>query len=189
MHWYLPERRKNLIRNYSRAILDKSHPASERHYILYLLLRPVLEWAVKALQDRNLEKEEAENEIYLMVYDLFKKYDRTRSSLSVYIERQIVWAVSAMLDRHTKYKDTPVGLDIDLGYYEMPDEIYLSIPNFLIEKRWLAKDLSFSEKNLILNVLTADSSSCRTLTDGIRDSKSTINNRLNDLSDKLKGRF
>jgi hypothetical protein len=189
MDWYLPEKRRNLLRNYARALTGINYSLSERRYVLYILLRPSLTWFAKALIETGLEEDEVESEIYILIHNLLKKYNPSRSSLVPYIENQLPWAASKILSIHKKTIETPIGIDIELGSYNMQEEVCLSVPNILLESKWIVRDLSFSEKNLILRLLTADDSSCRTLANDCGDSKSSINNRLNDLSDKLKGRF
>lgn len=189
MHWYLPEKRRKLLRNYSRALTSREYSMADKRYVLYLLLRPSLVWLKNQLKEKGLEEDEAESEIYILIDMLLKKYDPTRSSFVPYVEKQLPWIASRVVNNQKELKEIPYGIDIDYGSYQIEEEVGLSVPNILLEKRWIARDLSFSEKNLILRLLTADDSSCRTLANGCGESKSSINNRLNDLSDKLKGRF
>jgi hypothetical protein len=189
MHWHLPERRRKLLRNYSRALTSREYSKSDKRYVLYLLLRPSLTWFKNALKKKGLEEDETESEVYILTDRLLNRYDPTRSSFVPYIEKQLPWMASRAIYNNKELREVPCGIDIDMGSYEIEQEVCLSVPNILLENRWIARDLSFSEKNLILRLLTADDSSCRTLANGCGESKSSINNRLNDLSDKLKGRF
>lgn len=183
----LPESRKRLLRNYAGTLFNTEGPQQPRQYTFYVLLRPVLDWAKTAFVEAGLEPDEAESELFLLTIRIFNKYDLTKSSIVPYVERAITWEVSSFIKKLSR-KEVRDPFEHEISY-QMPDEIYLSIPAFLLENKWLARDLSRAEKHLILRLLVNEHQGCRTLADDCRMGKTAMNTRLSNLVGKIRGRF
>ncbi len=154
--------RKYLFRKYEGTLFysDASSQA-DKTYAFYLLLRPVLGWAKKSLLDLGLLAAEAESELYIMCVSLFNGFDKYKSSLVPYLEKQIPWYVRIMLDRVRKYMcplEEAAGLIDTGGEKELDEEFYWTIPNVLFEDRYVGKSFTRSEKYLIYMILAADES-------------------------------
>lgn len=190
MAWFLPESRRQLIRLYTNAFHSREWSSHRRKYLLYLILRPAIGWIKDGLMEMDLEPEEAESEIFLLVCKLFSGYDADKSCFLYHIESNLPWRVTDLMKRLRKQQvEEPAGLLVNDEAYEMDGEVYLTVPNLLFETRWLTKNLSQYEKNLILRMLIEDQPSCRALANSCQVSKSTMNKDLQILAGKLKGRL
>ena len=190
MPWYLPEKRRQLVRLYTNALCSGEWTLARRRYLLFLILRPAIEWIKEKLVEEGLESDEAESEMFLLVSKLFLGYDSEKRCFLYHIERKLPWLVSTLLKKLTKQeKEEPSGLILDEKTYEMDGEVYLTIPNILFEDRWMARDLSQHEKNLILRMLIEDQPGRRALANNRQVSESTIDRDLRILAGKLKGRL
>lgn len=188
--WAIPQKRKALLRSYASVLFYSDEWAlSSKRYIFYVLLRPVLDWVKDSLVSAGLEPEEAESEIFLLSARLFKDYDPHQWSIVPYLERHVPWKVSSLLQKVEPPPEVPVGLLKQEGSYEMEFEPGLSVPGFIFEDKWLARNLSQRDKHLILKILTVDEPRVRNLSDACKVSKSTVANNLQNVADNMKGRF
>jgi len=186
--WYLPESRKNIIRAYSGSICSNRWPFITRRYVLYLLLRPSLGWLAESISKTGLQPAEADSEIFLICHKLLQKFEPSKSSLLLYLEKRIPWEAAELLKRLRENSvERPSGLiNLPEELYEMEDEVYLSTPKFLLEDRFLGKDLSQADKTFILKLITGDEYGCRSLGRMCNRSKSLINSRMQHLQRLLK---
>ena len=189
--WFLPEKRKDLVRNYTKVIQSTEYPLSVRRQVFYSLIRPTLEWLIETLISYGLEKDEAESEVFLLCARVMKNFEPERSSFLVYTERAIPWYTAALIKKigRETLEEGQRPTEAPERSYEMPNEIYLTCPKFLFETRFLGKDLSYSEKTLILSIITEDDYDCRSLGEKNSTSKSTMNSRLKDLKRLIKERM
>lgn len=150
----IPSARAALLRNYQSVLFhDKTHPLSERRYVFYLLLRPILEWLKSILMTKGLESAEAESELFIFCSGLFDKFDSTKSSIVPYLNKQIPWSIEHLARRFNK-KEAQFYDVID--YEELDEEFYWSIPNILTEDRYTGKVFTKAEKYLIFRILALD---------------------------------
>lgn len=153
--------RKHLFRKYEGVLFHSDSSKGDRIYGFYLLMRPLLGWAKRHLLELGLLAEEAESELFIMCEKLFSGYDKYKSSLIPYLEKQLPWQISKMFSRVDKYtctEEEPNGLLALEDVYELDEEFYWSTPNILFEDRYIGKFFTRSEKYVISIVLTADES-------------------------------
>lgn len=186
----LTRKTKRILRNYANALFhQKKGSLSRRRYVFYLALRSSLGWVKDSLIDEGLEEDEAESEIFLLTTRLFKKYNPERSSIVPYIEGCLSYKAADLIRKHKEPPALPPRFLHPEESYEIEGEYYLTGPGFLFENRWLAKNLSRSQKHLILKVLMTDSTGARSLANNCLLGKSTVTNQLQDIAGIMEGRF
>jgi hypothetical protein len=186
-NYHLPRKRQDLIRLYSGGLTSNEWSAAKKRYLLYLLLRPALGWLRRSLISSGLEPDEAESEIFILVSKILSSYDASRSCFLYHVENYIPWCSFSLLKKAAKEEAKITATNEEV--YEMGGEVYLTIPNVLFEDRWLLRDLSQHEKNLILRVLMEDRPSRKALANSCQVGESTIDRDLRILAGKLKGRL
>lgn len=187
MNWWLSEKRREIIRHYTSVLCSREWSASRRRYLLYLILRPALGRLKNDLVQQGLEPDEAESEIFLLVSAIHASYDAEKGCLLYHVEKTLPAKAKDLLGRRRK-EPVPVILEEDSGH-EIENEFYLTVPGILFEKRWLARDLSQYEKNLILRMLIEDRPGRKALANSCQVGESTIERDLQILAGKLKGRL
>lgn len=186
---FLPYRTKEKLRKYAGIMFHSDKlPVSRRRYTFYLILRDSLDWVRAKLKELELEENEIESEIFLLTADLFGSYRKTKMSIVPYVEKHITWRAARVIERHEP-NTPPVELYAEPNSYEIDSEFYLTSPEFIFETSWIARHLSQSQKNLILKVLTTDSTSIRNLANECRLSKSNVATQLQDIATVLQGRL
>jgi len=189
LSWFLPEQRRKKIKKWEKYVKNKEVSIVTKKKLLYKILSPSLDWVRDALRTQcNLEQEEAESEIFLLCNTLIEEFDPNKRLL-YYIETRTPWKVSELLNRLSPPPEDATGLEINLGTYCIEEEIWPSIPKFLFETRWLAKNLSIYEKAIILTLLTLEAPSCRQIAQSLGVSKTSINEDLQIIAGKMKGRL
>jgi hypothetical protein len=152
--------KSKLFRKYEGALFYSDVSSrKDRVYGFYLLLRPVLGWAKRALLERGLLAAEAESELFILCSRLFKEHKKYQSSIVPYLEVQIPRRVSDMLTRVSKYmclEEEPSGFIDAGGEYNLDEEFYWTVPNILFEDRFVGKCFTNSEKYVISVLLAAD---------------------------------
>lgn len=153
-------RRKHLFRKYEGALFHSDSSSREdKVYGFYLLMRPLLGWAKRSLLELGLLADEAESELFILCERLFSGYNKYKSSLIPYLERQLPWQISKMFNRVKKYmceEEVPYGLFALEEEYELDEEFYWTTPGILFENRYIGKFFTRSEKYVISILFTAD---------------------------------
>lgn len=153
----IPRSHANKLRNFQNGVFHREDiPRHEREYVFYLLLRPMLNDFKKEIKDLGLESWEAESEIYLMTCLLFKRFDPSKSSIVPFIANQLGWVASAIKNRLSKNREDPAGLIQSHGHYSMQEEFYWTVPNILLEDRFIGNLFTKSERYLIYMILESD---------------------------------
>ncbi len=189
----IPSSQSKRIKEYERALFHvPTEPRSERVYVFYLLLRPILEWAKKFLKETELEACEIESELFLLSEKLFKRFDPTKSSIIPYLQNQLPWEVArltAELKNRELKEEFYIGIEEE-GFYYLEEEFYLSAPKILFEEKYLGKDFTKAEKYLIYIILTVnDNELTQTkLASYCNVERKNITNRLSGLREKLESR-
>jgi hypothetical protein len=149
--------RKNLFRKYERALFwNESAPEEEKLHAFYNLLRPCLRWLDEKIAVFGLTSEEVDSELYILSAQLYKGFNKEKSSIIPYLERFIPWHLEKLFKRlkKTTLKEEPAGLTIieqDLPIYE---SFYWK--NILLEDKWVGKSFTRAQKYLISIILTTD---------------------------------
>jgi hypothetical protein len=117
-----------------------------------------VKWFKKELvQKYNLEPDEAESELYILCANLFKGFDYTKSSIIPYLSKHIPWKINHLkrkLDK-TLLTEEASGFTILDSSYEIEEEYYWSVPEILINDKYVGKSFTKSEKYLIYIILTS----------------------------------
>jgi DNA-binding phage protein len=153
---------RQFFRLYERSLFrNREEPRSERLYVFYLLLRPIILWLKDELVIRGLEPDEAESEIFLLADDIFKHFDTTKSSIIPYLMKAIMWRINKLRKKldEQELKEEPYGLLKMPEEYYIDTECYLKPLEFIFEDRYLGKCFTNGEKYLIYIILTADDKS------------------------------
>lgn len=185
--WLIPYSTANKLRKLSKPLFYETEwPLDRRRYVFHRVLVDSLQWIHFKLLDLGLEAHEANSEIFLLCCDLFNRFDRSKSSIVPYIENNISWMAAELIKKYNKQKEIPSGLLQLDEEYEIYEEYYLTSPAFLFENKWLARDLSQSQKNLILKILTNESLTLRSLANECRLSYVTIQTQLQNIATAIK---
>jgi len=187
--WYLPNRLRERIRTNKDYLINEKIPLQKRSYLLYLLVKPQLDWLKNSIVDLGLEPEESDSETYLICTELLEEFKQMGSSLLYYIETRLPWKASALLKRLSLSEKEVVGLTTDTRSYPPEQEEDIFLRELLFGNRWLAENLSDYEKLLIIKILTVDSPSGRNLAKDCWVDKTLINEDLRMLAGKMKGWF
>jgi hypothetical protein len=186
---YLSYKTKEKLRFYSFSLFySNTWNINHRRYVFFLIIKSDLGWIRSLLEKHGLENEEIDSEIFLLSVRLFDGFNTEKSSIIPYLEKSINWKVSSLLRKYKK-SNKITKPPIKENSYTIEKEFYLKSPNFLFENRWIGKNLSFSQKNLILKILTMDFVTVRDLANECRLSKSTIATQLQDIAAVLKERL
>jgi hypothetical protein len=176
----LVSKSKTKIKKYEHSILNNKFSYPDRVYVLYLLLLPSLNWIKPSLEELGLEKDEIDSELFLIVSELFKKYDYNKSSLIPYIEKYLPIYIASRL-KYLKRSSFEIVSGLirkdDLDYIK--EEYYLSIPDILFEDKFICKHFTKRQKYLIYKILINDSLSTRELVKLINVSREFLKNDIN----------
>lgn len=188
----IPSARADKIRSYQNSLFNNpTESKSERIYVFYLLIRPMLGWLKKELiSEYSIEPHEAESELYILCANLFNGFDYNKSSIIPYLSKHIVWKINRLKRKLNKtiLKEEPSGLNIisEHEHYTIDEEYYWSVPNILIDDKYITKLFTRSEKYIIMTILSCDN--CLTI-QGIADmceiNKKTAALRLSDIREVL----
>lgn len=185
--WLIPYATANKLRKLATPLFyENNWPLDRKRNVFYRVLSDSLQWVHFRLMELGLEPPEANSEVFLLCCDLFKRFDTGQSSIIPYLENNIGWMAAELIKKYSKRKEIPSGLLQLDGQYEIQDEYYLTSPAFLFEEKWLARDLSQSQKNLILKVLTDESPTLRSLANKCRLSYVTIKTQLQNIATAIK---
>lgn len=157
----IPSKRADLIRNYQNALFyQPTEPKSERQYVFYVLLRPILMWVKETMiNEFSLEPTEAESELYLLCCRLFDNFDRDKSTLIPYLKRHLPWKVHHLLRKlkRNSLREVPAGLiEIPDEPYELQEEYYWKIPNILTTDKYIKNLFTRSQKYFIFKILMSE---------------------------------
>lgn len=155
----IPAQKKALFRKYEGVIFySDDYPRKDKLYSFYLLLRPTVGWLKRELVHLGLEPDEAESEIFILADTLFRYFDKERSSIIPYLEKQIPWYTSKLL-KSVKNKLRPAKEPLryyDDFKYEMDEEFYWRVPGILFEERYVGKCFTRPMRYVIFTILMAD---------------------------------
>lgn len=104
----------------------------------------------------SLSSEELDSELYICCYNIYKRYDPTRSSLVPYLANGIVWELEKLQKRlkKTELKEFLKKKKRTNCYY-MQEEYYLDPLKILKETKYL-KNFTKVDKFLILGMLLSE---------------------------------
>lgn len=156
----IPHKTSYLIRLYQNSLFhDTTTLQSERIYVFYLLLTPILGWLKETLSRYDLEKDEIESEIYIYSAKLFKKFNPEKSSIIPYLEKHIPWEAGHLIERFERKTDKEIPyslINTKEKTYEIQEEFYWDAKKILFEDRYVGKIFTRAEKYIILNIIAAD---------------------------------
>jgi hypothetical protein len=182
----IPSARAALLRNYQSVLFsDETHPVSERRYVFYLLLQPILQWVKPILRRESLEADEIESEIFLLCAKIYDLFDSKKSSLVPYLEKQIPWSVEHLTRRFKKKVIKTYSVPADSI---IDEEFYWYMPNILIEDRYVGKVFTRAEKYIISKILTSDDDKLTQvdIAKQLGVNRITANRYLSELREKLQ---
>jgi len=184
---FLPSATRKLLRYYERVLFhDEGYAKSERVYAFYLLLKPLLEWIRIEIRDIGLVDDEIESEIYILCAELFNKYDKNKSSIVPYIERQLPYFVSNCFNRLNKNYTCQDFLYSPNNTYELDEEFYWRTPGILFEDRYVGKCFTRGQKYIIHRILVSDEkelASKKKLAEACNMSRISMLNKLLEIKD------
>jgi hypothetical protein len=97
-----------------------------------------------------------DSELFILASDVFRGYNKDKSSIIPYLEKQLPWYLKKLFKRlgRTTLKEEPIGLTTTPeGSYEHDESFYWK--NILFEDRWAGKSFTRSQK-YIISLLIAD---------------------------------
>ena len=183
----IPARNKNLLRKYEGVLFySDSQLLEDRIYGFYLLVRPLLGWLKKELVALNLEVDEAESELYILCGALFRRFERDKSSIIPYLEKQLPWQAANLLKtikKQTRPLEESPYRDMSMPYI-MDEEFYWRVPGILFEDKYVGKCFTRGEKYLIYMILTTDDKnlSVKKLADKAQMDRRRMKDILSDIS-------
>lgn len=184
----IPRDREALIKKYQNALFNNpTEPKSERIYVFYLLVRPLLDWLVDIIKSYDLNKAEIESELYIYTANLFNYYNPNKSSIIPYLKKYIPWTATHLvhkLNRQT-LKEQLNNNYIPENYYCLDEEYYWNPNKILFEERYVGKRFTTGEKYAIYRILFLDSSELTTvnLAKELGVSRITMINKLKELQE------
>jgi hypothetical protein len=182
----IPSAQAALLRNYQTVLFhDETHPVSERRYVFYLLLRPLLQWLNPILVGKGLEPNEVESEIFLLCSSIYDKFNPAKSSIVPYLEKQIPWSIEHLARRFKKKEATCYSAP---EQYELEEEFYWTVPSILTEDRYIGKVFTRSMRHVIYNILTSDDQDLTTeaLARKMQINRLTMRKNLNEIREQLE---
>jgi len=157
----IPSAQAQRLRDYQNSLFNNpTEPKSERIYVFYLLLRPCLLWLRERLiENFHMRSCEAESELYILCGGLFNSFNYKKSSIVPFLVKHIPWAASKLERKLTKQilKEIPSGLiTMPDEPYKIEEEYYWSVPDVLMNDRYVGKSFTKGEKYVIYTILTSD---------------------------------
>lgn len=190
MKWLIPYKTAQKLRKLSIPLFyEEELSLTKKRIIFWRVLNSSLLWIHTRLVEIGLDPCEADSEIFILCCELFDKFDINKSSIIPYIENNIRFKAAELMRKVKKDPAILSGLLQLEGTYEMDNEVYLTSPGFLFENKWLAKNLSQAQKNLILKILTTDPLTKKDLANRCRLSKNTVRTQLQNIAIAFKGRL
>jgi len=186
----IPAKKRVLFRKYEGTLFySEDHPRHDRVYGFYLLLRPLLQFLKEQLNSYGLEDDEVESELYLLSDTIFSHFDKDRSSILPYLEKQLPWHISKFL-KSIENKHKPLGnLPFFNGEttYNMDEEFYWSVPNILFEEKYVGKCFTRAEKYVIYMIITSSDNDLLVtrLADRCKIDKRRMKTMLSDIGEQL----
>lgn len=182
----LSRKEKEQIGKFERAILNEEHSYGDRLYTLYLILYNKLQLLKSQFEISTLEPDEIQSELFLLCDDLYKKYDRTRSSLVPYIEKYIyilpTHTIAGLKKRYSSEKISLTEEEISTTL----SECYFSAPNILFENKYIGRILDRSEKYILYKIILMDEEpSERNISKEIGLSRENTRQRLKEIKRKI----
>lgn len=177
---------KEQITKFERAILNEEYPYSERLYTLYLILFNKLQLLKLQFDGVDLEPDEIQSELFILCDEIYKKYDRTRSSLVPYLEKYIYIIPSIFINKLKKrYSNQKLSLT-EVENSITLSECYLSAPNILFENKYIGRFLDRSEKYILYKIILMDEEpSERNISKEIGLSRENTRKRLKEIKAKI----
>lgn len=157
--WRISEKDKNKIRSIVPIIRSKDFSLIEKTKVLHNNIRPLLGWAIELFESHNINKDEAESELYIILYTLVERYDDLKGNFISFIGTQLPWELKKIIDSINKNNYLNIdndNIEDNEESYELPDEIYLCSKIPIQENRWIFKDLQKKYKYLIVKILASD---------------------------------
>lgn len=185
--WIVPYKARKILRKLTAALFHEENISpGKKHRVFYEIMKPALEWILDAFEDLGLEEDEASSELYLFTCVVFDNFDASKSSIVPYLENNMLWLFSEYKRKFKMQVEEPIGLTTTEGSYTIESEFYLTSPEFMLETKWLGKNLSSGQKNLILKILTADNLSVKSLADECRLSRTNVETQLQNIATVIK---
>lgn len=155
----IANKRKIILRSYQKVLFssEDNYSFSERCNSFYYIVRPLLGFLEDSLKD-YMPLEEIEGEIYLFIVELFKKYDKKKSSIVPYLENAIPWELEKLfkrLNRINKRQIIPNNWAVQEKEYTLNEEFYWK--NIILEEHFVGKCFTRGEKYLISIITKSDS--------------------------------
>jgi hypothetical protein len=182
----IPSKRAALLRKYEGVLFfSEDASAEEKLHGFYLLLRPILGWVQVELAQLGLEKHEVESELYILSCIIFKHFNKDKSSIIPYLEKQLEWRAGRFVaEAKKRYAPTPAeDYRAQQWHDSIDEEFYWRAPSILIEDRYVGKCFTRSEKYTILHIMTSDklNLSTKALARTMGVDRRTMKEKLNDI--------
>lgn len=184
----IPSRQAQKFRDYEHSLTNKDFSYNDRLYAFYLLMLPITEWCREFYKDLGFSKYETETELYLVIDNLFRSFDRSKSSIVPYIRKAFIWYLSSSIEKIKSYKEVPVGFNIkDQSYNICENDFYFSAPNILLYDSFIKKHFTRSEKYIIYKIIISEENelSERKLSKKLNISRETFRTKTKEIKEKL----
>jgi len=182
----LSRKEKEQLGKFERAILNEDHSYSDRLYTLYLILYENLQLLKSQFDTTLMEPDEIQSELFLLCDDLYRKYDRRRSSLVPYVEKYIyILHTQTIAGLKKRYTSEKIVLTEDENSNNL-SECYFSAPNILFENKYIGRILDRSEKYILYKIILMDEEpSERNVSKEIGLSRENTRQRLKEIKRKI----
>lgn len=175
----LSSKDKDRIRKYEPIILSKDYTYNDRLILFHKIVSPLYGKFIEKLLETGLSQEETPGELYLISDNILKKYNPNKSSLVPYIERILFWYLNQIRPNKNYY---PLEF---IEEYQLDEEFYYSIPNILLEEKYIGKLFTKEEKYIIYKLILLDKLSIRQLAKELNISRESLIQIINNIKEKL----
>jgi hypothetical protein len=177
-----------MLREYEALFCKKKYPYNTELRLIHKALRPSLNDLRKEFIKVCPDPKEVTAEVYLYLDYLYRKYDKTRSSLVPFFIKYTFLLVSKYIKRVERKNKQDFLLTEPQKEYKIYEEYYLSIPNILLDDKYICKELDRGSKYIIYKILISDNNniSSRELAKETHMSRDKITKKIYDIRQILK---
>lgn len=151
----IPSKRQKLFKNFQDILFykEEKYTKKEREYAFYLLLRPMLSFLEPQLKEK-LEQDEIESEFFILSIEVFRGYNKEKSSIVPYLEKYLPWYIAAFIRRVSNTEKEPIEMCYPEEEYHINKDFYWK--NILLEDQYVGKCFTRGEKYIINIIINSD---------------------------------
>jgi hypothetical protein len=187
---FISKSKTDRIRKLDSIFLSNLYSQKRKIYFLWRETKYLLDLNLQYLLNiTGVSKEEIESEYYISCYNIYRRYDMSKSSIVPYLSKAIPWEIEKLIKRIKKQNKIDVFPFEENTYYLKED--YYWEPKKLIRETKFLKNFTKSEKFLILTILLADQEELKkvSLAKKIKISRETMFQNLDILKNKFKKEY